>query len=103
RLPSKKPPTEPRRSISPERAIAILNKLVGAARTLSAERWDSPKRSQWRDSARGALEQARVSDSLLESFDSSQSLVLNATNEELRQQMNANVVAMVAVLQSAVE
>jgi uncharacterized membrane protein YidH (DUF202 family) len=102
-LPSKKPPTEPHRSISPERAIAIFNKLVGSARKLSAERWDSPKRSQWRDTARGALERAGVSDSLMESFDGSQALVLNATNEELRQQMNSNVAAMVAVLQSAVD
>lgn len=81
------------------------NKLLVEARILPGEPWDSPRRSRWRDTARGALEQAGVSNSLLESFDRTQGMAFNAdsSNEEMRQIMNANLVDMTAVLQSAID
>jgi len=51
------------------------------------------------------LEQAVVSDSLLESFDRTQGMAFNAdsTDEEMRKIMNANLAEMTAVLRSAID
>ena len=94
-----------KRSIPPKKAIGILNKLLAEARVLPGEPWTSPTRSQWRDTARGALEQAGVSNSLLESFDGSQAMAfsLDTSDEQMRQMANGNLLGMSAVLQSAVE
>jgi hypothetical protein len=101
----KQPPAEHRVPLPPNRAILILKRLLGDAMALPEEPWDSPKRSQWKDTARGALEQAGVSRSLLDSFDRAQGLVFttDATDEEMRRITNASVAEMKAVLQSTVE
>jgi hypothetical protein len=99
----KKPPDEPRRTLPPKRAIEILRKLIEDAQTLPRESWTSPKRDEWKDTARVALEQAGVSNSLLQSFGRAQSISLGSdtSDEEMRQKMNSNLDGMTAVLQSA--
>jgi hypothetical protein len=103
-LPSRKPPPEPRRSLPPKKAILILRKLIDDARVLPGERWDSPKRDGWKDTARVALEQAGVSNSLLQSFDAAQGMAFNAdtSNEEMRLMVNASLDGMTSVLQSGI-
>lgn len=82
----------------------ILQKLISDVETLYAEKWTSPKRSGWTDTARVALEQAGVSNSLLESFGRAQSMAFNAdtSDEEMRRMANANLAEMAAVLQSGI-
>jgi hypothetical protein len=104
-LPSRKTSPEPRQSVSPQKAITILKRLIDETRVLPGEAWDSPKRSQWRDTALGALEHAGVSNSLLESFRASESFVFSGDtpDEEMRHQMNTALKGMTAVLHSAIE
>jgi hypothetical protein len=104
-VPSRRPLPEPRRTIQPKKAIVILKKLLGESMVLPGEPFTSPKRSQWKDTARGALEQAGLSSSLLDSFDQSQGPVFDAdsTDEEMRQLANQDLAAMTAVLNSAIE
>lgn len=104
-MPSRQTPPESRRPMPPKKAIAIMKKLLGETTALPGEPFGSPKRSQWKDTARGALEQAGVTKSLLESFDQSQGVAFNmdSTDEEMRQLSNRNLDAMTAVLNSAIE
>jgi len=90
--------------MSPQKAIMILKKLLGEAMALPGEASESPKRSQWTNTARGALEQAGVSSSVLESFDSYQAFIAYSgqTEQESREQMNSSLSGMTAVLQSAI-
>src|SRR5579872_4845673 len=95
---------DPRRTMTPQKAVPILRKLISDAQTLLGERWDSPKRDGWRDTARVALEQAGVSDTLLRSFDRHESIAFSAetTDEEFRQMGNASLSGRLAVLQAAI-
>jgi hypothetical protein len=96
---------QPTRALPSKEATAILNRLIDDARTLPTLAWDSPKRTQWRDTARSGLERCGLGDSLLKSFDSAQAMSVGSrtTDEHLRKQMNAGLESMVAVLHSAVE
>jgi hypothetical protein len=96
---------EPRRAMQPKKAISVLKKLVEEARLLPGEPFASPRRSQWKDTARGALEQSAVSDSLVQSFDASQSMVFvsGTSEEDMRKMSNSNLAGMTAVLNSAIE
>jgi hypothetical protein len=94
-----------RRTMPPKRAIAILKGLLTDSMILPGEPFASPKRSQWKDTARGALEQSGLSNSLMESFDQSQAMAFNldSTDEEMRQMSNRNLASMTSVLNSAIE
>lgn len=98
-------PQQTTRVLPNKEATAILNRLIGDARALPRLAWDSPKRTQWKDTARSALERSGLGDSLLRSFDSAQAISVGSrtTDEQLRKQMNAGLESMVAVLHNAVE
>ncbi len=91
--------------LSAKQAAAILRNLIEDARTIPGLAWDSPKRTQWKDTAHGALERAGLGESLLRSFDGSQAFSVGSktSDEQLRKQMNSSLTSMVAVLQSAID
>jgi hypothetical protein len=92
--------------MSPKKAIEILTRLVAEAQELHDLPWDSPKRDQWTNTARGLLERAfRFSSSILQNFDRAQSIVFNkdATDEEMQHKVNSVLASTVAVLRSAME
>ena len=100
----RKAPDQARRALPPKRAIEILKKLIEDAQTIPRESWTSPKRDGWKDTAQVALEQAGVSNSLLQSFGRAQTIAFNtdSSDEEMREKVNSNLAGMVAVLQSAI-
>ena len=105
-MPSRKSSDSRPASIPPKKAIEILTNLINQARVLPGEHWTSPKRSTWIDTARGALERAfGTPSSLLESFEGSRGFAFNASasDEEMRQLVNASLADEVAVLESAIQ
>ena len=101
----KKKTSEGLRTIPPTKAINVLRRLLAEAGMLMGEPFASPKRSQWTATARGALEKAWVSDSLLQSFDASQAIAFsaNTSDEDMRKMANSNLEEAGAVLNSAIE
>lgn len=103
-MPSHQQSQDSHRSLPPQKAVEILSALLKDATSLTHEPFASPKRSEWTNTARAALERAGVPASLLQTFDTSQSMVFSTdtTDEEMRQMENDNLAGMEAVLRSAV-
>lgn len=76
---------------------------MAEADLLPQERWDSPKRTQWDQTARGLLERTEVSPSVFDSFREITAVGSQTTDEQLRQQKNAVLKQRLAVLESVVE
>ena len=83
-----------------------LTKLINDAANLESEPFGSPKRSQWTDTAQGALERSfGVGSSILDSFGAAQSVVFHKgdSEEALRKIANRNLASTIAILRSGVE
>jgi hypothetical protein len=90
----------------PKKAKELLDKHISNAAFLSGERFGSPKRSEWTDTARGVLERAFPNgSSILSSFETAQSIAFGSddSDEQLRDVANGVLSSELAVLRSAVE
>ncbi len=103
-MPSHQQSQDSPRPLLQQKAVEILSALLKDATSLTHEPFASPKRSEWTNTARAALERSGVTASLLQTFDTSQSMVFSTdtTDEEMRQMENENLAGMEAVLRSAV-
>src|SRR5271165_5094997 len=105
-LPQHRPSTNNAPSMPPKKAIEILTGLISDAAYLESEPFGSPKRSQWIDTAQGALERSfGIGSSILDSFGAAQSIVFHKgdSEEALRKIANRNLASTVAILRSGVE
>ncbi len=99
------PPQEPP-SLSPEKAIPILEGLIRDADEIARENRLSPKREEWIHTAEGALRVAFGSnDAIVQAFGTAQCGSYSAydTEESLEEQAQTQLSGMVSVLQSAVK
>lgn len=93
-------------TLPPQRGIEILTGLINQAESLKGEPWSSPKRSEWTDTARGALERAfGTNHSMLQSLEGARAFGFSSddSDAEMAQTVNSILSSMVAVLRSAVE
>lgn len=94
------------RSMSPQRVVAILARLIDESQMLHDLSWESPQRDQWADTARALLERAfEPKSSILQSFGRAQAIVFNpnTTDEEMQEKVNSILTSNVAVLRSAIQ
>ncbi|HLV95226.1 MAG TPA: hypothetical protein VKS44_08560 [Candidatus Acidoferrales bacterium] len=93
-------------SLTPERAVPILEELVRSAQRLESEPYDSPQRNEWAHTGEGALTAALGGeDHTISAFRQAQcgSYGPGDTDDFLLAQANRQLSGMIAVLRSAIE
>src|SRR5579864_4525740 len=92
--------------MAPQKATEILTRLIGEGQTLRNLPWDSPKRDQWTDTARGVLERAFPADSsIFQNFGRAQAIFFSpdTPDEQMLEKVNSKLERTTAVLRTAVE
>lgn len=92
--------------MSPERAILLLASIIADGKDLLELPWNAPKRDQWTERARAALERAFApGSSIFQNFGRAQSIVFSASasDKEMQEKVNSNVASTVSVLENAIE
>ena len=103
---TRKGPAPKPASLKPEQAIPLLEQQIAKADPLRPTHGYSPERQEWIHTSEGALAAALGSDDVtIHKFSGAQcgSYGMDDTDEELRQNKNEQLDAMLAVLRSAVQ